>query len=193
MRLAALLAAIVPSIAHAQFLPERGPTGEQQEIANVLLLAPEATVLGAFLGGGAVFLVTRECCTEDKDSDNVKIEPVAIGAGIGAAIATTWAVIAISDNYHPGNFRYAVIGGVLGSGLGAAVFFGGPEVEKSSDDVLRFVTFLFLPGLATYLGWHLESGGFYNLETRPRFTAERHIGLTRRDAAPIASTFSIRF
>src|SRR5687768_6204185 len=105
MRLALLLALLVPSIAHAQFLPERGPTGEQQEIANVLLLAPEATLLGAFLGGGAAFLVTRECCTEDKDSDEVAIEPVAIGAGVGAAIATTWAVIAVANNYHLGNVR----------------------------------------------------------------------------------------
>ncbi len=185
-----LVLLFVPSVARAQFLPDRGPSNEQQEFANVLLLAPEATAIGAFLGGGAAFLVTRECCTPQNDSDEVRYEPVAIGAGLGAAIVTTWAVIAISDNYHPGSHRNAVIGGVVGSGVGAAVFFGGPAQEKNSDEVLRFVTFLLLPGLAAYAGWHLESGGlFYRSTADP---SERYRNFSY-DSPPVHSSVSIRF
>src|SRR5687768_11005807 len=160
-----VLAFLVPSIARAQFLPERGPTFEQQEMMNVILLAPEATIMGGLIGGGTVFLVSRECCTEGKDSDEVDPVPVAIGAGVGAAIATTWSVIAISDNYHPGSYRNAVLGGALGTGLATAIFFGGPAVEDDTDQILRFLTGIFVPGLAAYAGWHLDSG-FYYLRTQ---------------------------
>src|SRR5687768_12899953 len=102
MRLALLATLLaLPFPAAAQFLPERGPSSEQQEFASAVLLGPEATVLGAFLVGGGAYLTTKEFFTEE--GEDVRIEPVAVGAGIGAAIGTAWAVKSICDHFHPGS------------------------------------------------------------------------------------------
>ena len=189
-----LLLLLLPPAAQAQFIPDRGPSSEQQEIASVLLLAPEATVLGGVLVGGAVFLTTRACCTPGNDSDEVAIAPVAVGAGIGAAIGATWAVWAICDRFHPGSRTRAALAGAAGAGIGAAVFFGGPEEEAPSDGIYRLLTFLFLPSLAAYGGWHIEGGGgFYFSRNAPAPAWAAHVGPERElRHAPVPS-FAIRF
>ena len=188
---AAALAA--PRAASAQFLPDRGPSSEQQEFAGAVLLGPEATVLGAFLVGGGTYLVTRECCTEE--GDDVAEEPVAIGAGIGAAIGTAWAVRSICDHFHPGSGRNLLLGAALGAGAGAGLFFGGPtDVEEDeSDQVLRLVAFLFLPTLAAYAGWHLEPGGMYFGDAGPPPAWAAHVGPVRERRGGHAAALSLRF
>lgn len=178
-----------PSLARAQFLPQRGPSSEQQEFASVVLLGPEATVLGGFVGGGMAFLVTRECCTDD--DEDVAIEPIAIGAGIGAAIGTAWAVRSICDHFHPGSHRNLWIGAIVGSGAAAGFFFGGPEKEDSSDSALRLVAGLFLPTLAAYGGWHMESGGMYFGGAGQTPAWAGHVGPVRESRGDLA--LSIRF
>lgn len=191
-----LLQLLAATPAQAQLLPNRGPSGEQQEIASVLLIAPEATVLGGVLGGGAVFLTVRQCCTPQHDSDQVALAPIAIGAGVGAAIGATWAVFAICDRFHPGNRTRSAIGGAIGAGIGAAVFFGGPqdpEAESPSDGIYRLLTFLFLPSIAAYGGWHLEGGGYYFSRNAPPPAWAMHVGPEReRPPLPMPS-LTIRF
>ena len=188
-----LLLVLAPSPAQAQFLPDRGPSNEQQEIASVLLLAPEATVLGGVLLGGAVFLTTRQCCTPQHDSDEVAIAPVAIGAGLGAAIGATWAVGAICDRFHPGNRTRAAIGGALGAGIGAAVFFGGPTEESPNDAIYRLLAFLFLPSVAAYGGWHMEGGGYYFSRTAPTPAWAMHVGPEKERRPMPMPSLTIRF
>lgn len=189
---AACLAA--PRAAQAQFFPDRGPSSEQQEFASAVLLGPEATVLGAFLVGGGTYLVTEQCCTET--DEEVAIEPVAIGAGVGAAIGTAWAVRSICDHFHPGSRRNLVLGAIVGAGAGAGLFFGGPtDVEEDeSDQVLRLVSFLFLPTLAAYAGWHLEPGGMYfgDASAQPPVWAG-HVGPVREHRGGQAVAMSVRF
>ena len=188
---AAALTLALPGRAEAQFLPDRGPSSEQQEFASALLLGPEATVLGAFLVGGGAYLVTKECCTEE--GEDVAIEPMAIGAGVGAAIGTAWAVRTILDHYHPGSGRNLVIGAVVGAGAGAGLFFGGPEEEDSSDAVLRLVSFLFLPTLAGYAGWHVDPNGFYMAEAGPPPVAAAYVGPVQARASTRLAAVSLRF
>lgn len=188
-----LLLVLAPSPAQAQFLPDRRPSNEQQEIASVLLIAPEATVLGGVLLGGAVFLTTRQCCTPQHDSDEVAIAPVAIGAGLGAAIGATWAVWAICDRFHPGNRTRSAIGGALGAGIGAAVFFGGPTEESPNDAIYRLLAFLFLPSVAAYGGWHIEGNGFYFSRNAPTPAWAAHVGPEKERRNTPFPSLSIRF
>ena len=191
--LAAVIAAgmLVPALAHAQFLPDRGPSTEQQEFASAVLLGPEATLLGAFLVGGGAYVVTKECCTgEDED---VAIEPMAIGAGIGAAIGTIWAVRSICDHFHPGSDRNLVLGATLGAGVGAGLFFFRPENEDDNDAVLRLVSFLFLPTLAAYAGWHVESGGMYFGDAAAPPAWAGHVGPVRERRGSSLAAVSVRF
>lgn len=181
----------LPRPSAAQLIPPSGPSNEQMEFANVILLAPEAGLLGAFVVGGGAFLVTRECCTEK--GDDVPIEPVAVGAAIGSAIGVTWATWSIGDAYHPGSRTYAAVGAALGSGIGAGVFFGGPEVEEGSDQVLRFVTFLFLPALAAYGGWHLDPDGFYMARVAPEPAWAAYAGPAEGGAGRAMTGASFRF
>jgi hypothetical protein len=185
----ALLAAFAPASALAQFLPQRGPSSEQQEFASAVLLGPEGTVLGAFLVGGSTFLVARECCTDE--GDDVAIEPIAIGAGIGAAIGTAWAVRSICDHFHPGSGRNLAIGAVIGAGIGTGLVFGGPEEEDGSDSALRLVAGLFLPTLAAYGGWHMESGGMYFGGAGQSPAWAGHVGPVRETRGDLA--LSVRF
>lgn len=190
---AAFLALSTPRAALAQLLPDRGPSSEQQEFAAAVLLGPEATVLGAFVVGGSAYLVTRECCTGE--GEEVPIEPVAIGAGIGAAIGTAWAVRSICDHFHPGSERNLVLGAIAGAGAGAGLFFGGPDIrEDDSDEALRLVAFLFLPTLAAYAGWHLEPGGMYfsDASSQPPAWAG-HVGPVRERRGGHAAAMSLRF
>lgn len=189
--LAATAVSLAPTDVHAQFLPDRGPSSEQQEFASAVLLGPEATVLGAFLVGGSTFLVARECCTEE--GEEVPIEPVAIGAGVGAAIGTAWAVRSICDHFHPGSGRNLAIGAVVGAGAGAGLFFGGPEVEDGSDAALRLVAFLFLPTLAAYGGWHMEPGGFYFGDAGQPPAWAGHVGPVRERSGGTRAAMSLRF
>jgi len=126
---AAAAVVVAPGRADAQFLPDRGPSSEQQEFASAVLLGPEATILGAFLVGGSVFLVSRECCIdEDLDDDSEKGKAqleqqniaVGIGAGVGAAIGTAWAVRSICDHFHPGSTRNLYLGAIAGAAIGTA-------------------------------------------------------------------------
>lgn len=194
MRIPLVLAALAassfaPVVAHAQFLPQRGPSSEQQEFASVLLLGPQSTVLGAFLVGGSTFLVARECCTDE--GDDVPIEPIAIGAAVGAAIGTAWGVRSICDHFHPGSGRNLAIGAVLGSGIAAGLVFGGPEEEDSSDSAMRLVAGLFLPTVAAYAGWHMEPGGMYFSGAGQTPAWAGHVGPVRESRGELA--MSLRF
>ena len=189
--LLALAVVAVPGIARAQFLPDRGPSSEQQEFASAVLLGPEATVLGAFLVGGSAYLVTDACCT--KKDDDVDITPVAIGAGVGAAIGTALAVKSICDHFHPGSTRNLWLGAAIGAGAGAGLLFGGPEEEDGSDGALRLVAFLFLPTVAAYAGWHLEPGGMYFGDITPRPAWSGHVGPVRERPNGTLAAMSIRF
>ena len=194
--------AVAPARADAQFLPDRGPSSEQREFASAVLLGPEATILGAFLVGGSVFLVSRECCIDedlDEDSDKRKAQieqqnvAVGIGAGVGAAIGTAWAVRSICDYFHPGSTRNLYLGAVAGAGAGVGLLFGGPPEESSSDGALRLVAFLFLPTVAAYGGWHMEPGGFYFAGAGQRAAWEGHVGPVRETRGRHLAAMSLRF
>lgn len=200
----ALVAAVVagPRRAAAQFLPDRGPTSEQQEFASAILLGPEATILGAFLVGGSVFLVSRECCIDedlDEDSDKGKAQieqqniAIGIGAGVGAAIGTAWAVRSICDHFHPGSTRNLYLGAVAGAGAGVGLLFGGPPNEDGSDSALRLVAFLFLPTVAAYGGWHMEPGGFYFGGAGQPPAWAGHVGPVRATRSRHLAAMSLRF
>jgi hypothetical protein len=149
---------LLPATASAQFIAGNAPGQEQQEFATVLLLGPEGTVLGAFLVGGGAYLVTKDCCT--KKGEDVSITPVAIGAAVGGAIGTSISVWSVGKHFHPGSRLNCAIGATVGSAVGAAFYFGGPgSGETSSDEVLRLVSFLFLPSVGGWAGWHVEPYG----------------------------------
>lgn len=193
--LCALATLLAPHAARAQFLPEAGPSREQQEFAETVLLGPEASVLGAFLVGGGTFLVEKNCCTA-KGKDPA-VTPVAIGAGVGAAIGAGWAQWSISNHFHPGSRLNSAIGAAIGGAAGSAIYFGGPANEKSNDQILRVVAFLFLPSLCAYGGWHVggEDGFFDASAASPPPVWNDHLwnGAPRASAPLVAQTVSLRF
>jgi len=192
LALGAALACLLHSgAARAQFLPEAGPGREQQEFASTLLLGPEASVLGGFLGGGAVFLVEKNCCT--KKGEDPAITAVAIGAGVGAAIGATWMQWSISNHYHPGSRVNSAIGGAIGAAGGAAAYFGGPAHESSNDQIFRVLAFLLAPSLGAYAGWHVGGeGGFIDGAAEPPVWAD-HVGFAEPRYPRALQTFSITF
>ncbi len=190
-RIFTLLALLGAAPARAQLLPERGPAPEQREFATAVLIGPEATLLGGFLLGGSAYLVADACCTGGGEA--VDVTPVAIGAGIGMAIGSTWSIWAVCDRFHPGSRRNAAIGGVLGAASAAAFYFGGPPDESYNDALLRFLAGLFLPTLSAYAGWHLDSGGFDGWAALPSAPASLHVGPTRASPRPAVPSLVIRF
>jgi hypothetical protein len=162
MRTSAILAAAVAVAvmasarpAHAQFMPEAGPGREQQEFATTFLLGPEAVVLGGFIGGGAVYAIEKRYTTQRGATPAVV--PVAIGAGVGIAVAATVAQWTISNKFHPGSRIGAATGAALGAAAGTAIYFGGPGNEKSSDALYRLLGGIFLAPVAAYADWHVDS------------------------------------
>ena len=150
-------------------------------------------MLGALVGGASVYTVERNFFTA-KGKDPAVV-PVAIGAGVGAAVGATWAQWSISSHYHPGSRFNSAVGAAVGGALGSAIYFGGPGNENSSDQTLRVVAFLLAPSLCAYAGWHVGSeGDFYASggAAAPAAWAD-HLWSQAPRATPMLQAVSVRF
>ena len=178
--------------AHAQFMPEAGPGQEQQEFGTTILLGPEGTLLGAFLVGGSVFLVERQCCT--KKGDQPAIVGVAIGAAVGATIGASWTQWTISNHFHPGSRTNSVIGAALGAAGGSAAYFGGPARQPDNERIFRLIAFVLGPSLGAYAGWHVGSEGIFYASASPTPAWSGHlVGDESPRFAQTTQSLSVRF